>query len=270
MKRFGAYDIEDPSKIQGRDEVGVGDRSLAGLRLRAALEALGSTYGRVLLLGCGAGRYVRGLRRARQDLTVQGGDLSLHALQEAKTVDPDTDYIALDASSLPYRGECFAAVLFFDLLEHVPNHEGLLREAHRTLKPGGLLHFFVPLEGQPGSLYHLLRHSERFPIQRWKHDHVGHVNCFTSDDVIREVWDAGFEVESVRFGFHPTGQFHDLVDYWHRERALGGKGLMPKTTVDLVTRAVFLFSWRIQYFEDRLYGGPALASGLHLTARRPK
>lgn len=270
MKRFGAYDLEDPAKIQGRDEVKVGDRSLAGLRLREALEALGSTYGRVLLLGCGAGRYVRALRRARQDLVVHGGDLSLHALHEAKSMDPGTDYVALDASELPYRSESFAAVLFFDLLEHIPSYARLLREADRALKSDGLLHFFVPLEAQPGSLYHLLRHSERLPIQRWKHDHVGHVNCFTSDNVIRAVWDAGFEVESVRFGFHPTGQIHDLVDYWHRERATGGKGFVPKPTVDLVTRAIFLFSWRIQYLEDRLYGGPKFASGLHLTARKPK
>ena len=270
MKQFGNYDIEDPNKIQGRDEVDANDRSLAGLRLRDALEALGDTYGRVLLLGCGAGRYLRAMSRARQDLEILGGDLSLNALHEAQEMDPSADYVALDAARLPYLDETFAAVLFFDLMEHVPDYEGLIKEAYRTLHGGGILHFFVPLESQPGSIYHALRHSERLPIHRWKRDHVGHVNSFTSEDVIRTIWDAGFTVESVHFGFHPTGQIHDVVDYWQRDRAAGSHGVLPQVAVNAITRGVFLFTWRLQYLEDRLYSGPAFASGLHLTARKPK
>ncbi len=270
MRQIGGYDVEDPKKIQGRDEVDVGDRSLAGLRLRDALDALGDCYGRVLILGCGAGRYVRALGRARQDLEVHGGDLSLNALHEAREADATADYVALDASHLPYVENSFAAILFFDLLEHVPDYHRLLSESLRTLMPGGVLHFFVPLEAQPGTVYSLLQHSERLPIHRWKRDHVGHVNQFTSEDVIRSVWDTGFDVESVRFGFHPTGQVHDVVDYWQRERASGAKGLLPNKAVSLVARGVFLFTWRLSYLEDRLYSGPALASGLHLTARKPK
>ena len=270
MRHVGGYDIEDPSKIQGRDEVGLNDRSPAALRLRDALDALGDSYGRILLLGCGAGRYVRALGRARPDLRVHGGDLSINALHEARRRDATSEYVALDASVLPYRDGVFSAVVFFDLLEHVPDVHGLLREAARVLKRGGVLHFFVPLEAEPGTLYHMLRHSDRVPIHRWKRDHVGHINRFVSDDLIRYVWDAGFEVTDVRYGFHLTGQIHDVIDYWHRERAAGGEGLLSTRTVDLISRGVFLFTWRLSYLEDRLYGGRSLASGLHLTARTPK
>ncbi len=270
MKQVGHYDIEDPKKIQGRDEVDLGDRSLAGLRLREALEALGNSYGRVLLLGCGAGRYVRALGRARQDLEIHGGDLSLNALHEARLRDSSADYVALDASHLPYLDATFSAIIFFDLLEHVPEYQTLLSEAYRALRPGGTLHFFVPLEAEPGTVYHALRHSQRLPIHRWKRDHVGHVNSFTSEHVIRSVWDAGFDVESIRFGFHPAGQIHDVVDYWQRERSSGATGLLPQPAVDAITRGVFLFTWRLSYLEDRLYRGSIMASGLHLTARRPK
>ena len=270
MKQVGGYDIDDPNKIQGRDEVGIDDRSLAALRLRDALDALGDSYGRVLLLGCGAGRYVRALGRARPDLQIQGGDLSISALQEARRRDPTSEYVALDASRLPYRPGTFSAVIFFDLLEHVPDFHGLLTESARVLKRGGVLHFFVPLEAEPGTIYHMLRRSERVPIHRWKRDHVGHINRFISDDVIRFVWDAGFEVTGVRYGFHLTGQVHDVVDYWHRERAAGGDGLLSTRTVGMIAHGVFLFTWRLSYFEDRLYGGRSMASGLHLTARKPK
>ncbi len=270
MRHIGNYDVEDPAKIQGRDEVDASDRSLAGLRLRDALEAMGDSYGRVLLLGCGAGRYVRAITRARPDLDVYGGDLSLNALHEARRADDQSIYLALDASNLPFVDDSFSAVLFFDLLEHVPDYQGLLRESLRVIEPGGLFHFFVPLEGQPGTLYHALRGSTRLPIHRWKRDHVGHVNRFTSDDVIRAVWETGFEVTNVRFGFHPTGQIHDVVDYWQRERATGAPGILPMAAVELIARGVFLFSWRLSYVEDLLYGGPTLASGLHLTARKPE
>jgi len=270
MRQIGDYDIDDPKKIQGRDEVGLNDHSLAALRLREALDALGNTYGRVLLLGCGAGRYVRALNRSRPDLHIHGGDLSLSALREAKQRDATSAYVALDASVLPYRDDSFSAVIFFDLLEHVPDFRGLLRDSRRVLEPGGVLHFFVPLEAEPGTLYHMLRRSARVPIHRWKRDHVGHINRFVSDDVIRSVWDSGFEVSHVRYGFHLTGQVHDVVDYWQRERASGGEGTLSPRTVELLARGVFLFTWRLSYLEDRLYGGKTMASGLHLTAHVPK
>jgi SAM-dependent methyltransferase len=270
MRQVGDYDIDDPKKIQGRDEVDLNDHSLAALRLREGLDALGDTYGRVLLLGCGAGRYVRALNRSRPDLRIHGGDLSLPALHEARQRDERSDYVALDASRLPYRDGSFSAVLFFDLLEHVPDFRGLLRESRRVLEPCGVLHFFVPLEAEPGTLYHMLRHSARVPIHRWKRDHVGHINRFVSDDVIRSVWDAGFEVSHVRYGFHLTGQVHDVVDYWQRERASGGPGTLSPRVVELLSRGVFLFTWRLSYLEDRLYGGRTMASGLHLTAHTPK
>jgi SAM-dependent methyltransferase len=178
--------------------------------------------------------------------------------------------VALDACNLPYRDASVSAVIFFDLLEHVPDFRALLREAHRVLEPGGVLHFFVPLEAEPGTLYHMLRHSARIPIHRWKRDHVGHINRFVSDALIQSVWETGFEVNHVRFGFHATGQVHDIVDYWQRERASGGEGVLSPRMVELISRGVFLFTWRLSYLEDRLYGGRTMASGLHLTAHSEK
>ena len=269
MRRFGRYDIDDPGKIQGRDEVRAGDRSVAAIRLRAALDALGSIGGSVLLLGCGAGRYVRALKRYRPDLDVVGGDLSEIALQEALGLDRDGHYVALDASRLPFSDGSFDGVVFFDLLEHVPEYRRMLAEIHRVLEPGGALHFYVPLEDQPGSIYTLLKDSDRLPLRIWKRDHVGHINFFTSADVLHATWTAGLEVTGASFGFHPFGQLHDLVDYWQRERMAGGAGVLPLGAVNRIARVIFLFTWRLSYFEDRLYHGPRLASGIHVTATRP-
>lgn len=268
MRRIGRYDVEDPSKIQGRDEVQVHDRSLASLRLRHALAALAGVQGRVLLLGCGAGRYLRALSRERRDLNILGADLSRVALREARRRSPAHDLICLDASLLPFADGVFDAVLFFDLLEHVPEHRRMLSEIARVLRPGGVLHAFVPLEGKPGTVYHLLRRSRRIPINRWKRDHVGHINHFTPEDVFRELWEAGLNVEDRAYGFHLVSQIHDVVDYWQRERSSGGEGLLPPAMVKAIARAVFIPTWRLSYLEDRLYRGRHLAAGLHLTARR--
>ncbi|HUZ02850.1 MAG TPA: class I SAM-dependent methyltransferase [Thermomicrobiaceae bacterium] len=269
MRQVGGYDIEDVRKIQGRDEVYLYDRSLAGLRLRHALDALAQTRGRLLVLGCGAGRYVRALARVRTDLELHGGDLSLTALHEARGRDARHHYVGLDASRLPYREASFDAVVFFDLLEHVPDYRQMLDEITRVLVPGGVLHLFVPLEAQRGTVYWLLRGSRRLPINRWKRDHVGHVNRFRAEDVLHDVWAAGLEVTDMSYGFHAAGQVHDVVDYWQRERLSGAPGLLPPSAVNLLARLTFIPTWRLSYLEDRLYSGRLLASGLHLTAHKP-
>ncbi|MDI3339106.1 MAG: methyltransferase domain-containing protein [Sphaerobacter sp.] len=269
MRYIGKYHVEDPTKIQGRDEVRPGERSLAALRLEHALAALAGIHGQLLLLGCGAGRYLRAIARARPDLTLHGADLSRSALREAQWRAPRHHLVCLDASLLPYRDGAFDAVLFFDLLEHVPEHRRMLAEVARVLRPGGVLHAFVPLEGKRDTVYHLLGTSRWLPLNRWKRDHVGHINHFTPEQVFHAVWEAGLVVERRSYGFHLASQIHDLVDYWQRERVSGGGGVLPLALVRLIARAVFIPTWRLSYLEDRLYHGRHLAAGLHLTARKP-
>ena len=260
------YDIDDPTKIQGRDELRLGDHNLAELRLDRALEAVGDRAGRLLLLGAGAGRYARALAAARPDLDIVAGDLSQVAVAEAIERGGPPAYLVMDAQHLPFRDACFSAVVFFDLLEHVPDPSTMIAECRRVLALGGVLHFFVPLEDQPGTLYRALRDGRRIPIHRWKEDHVGHIQRFQQADVLQLVWDSGLTVTSVKHSFHLIGQVHDIVDYWQRDRSAGGRGRLPVPLVKLATRGLFLITWRLAYLEDRVYDGGKLASGLHVTA----
>lgn len=269
MRRIGRYCIDDPRTIQGRDDVTPHGLHLGALRLRLTLEALRDVRGRVLVPGCGAGRYVRALQRYRPDLWVVGGDLSRVALREAVQRDPDGRYVVLDACHLPFAAESFDAVVFLDVLEHVPEPREMIRECVRVLRPRGVLHAFVPLEAQPGTLYSLLRASQRWPIHRWKRDHVGHIQAFTDLDVLRLLGWAGLEVSCIRYSFHLLGQVHDVVDYWWRERASGGRGWLPLPLARLLVRVVFAVTWRAAALEDRLYAGRLLGSGLHVTAYKP-
>lgn len=264
------YDLDDPGKIQGRDDVHPDDRSLAALRLGRALDAIGSTAQSVLLPGCGAGRYARAFASRRPDWHVVGGDLSSLAIDEARAVGGGPEYLVFDAEQIPFPDCSFDAVVFFDLLEHVPHPARLLAECRRVLRPGGVLHFFVPLENQPGTIYRLLSRDRPVPIHRWKRDHVGHIQRFRDVDVLRLTWAAGLQVTAIDYSFHLAGQVHDLLDYWHRECAAGGHGVLPLPVVEAITRLVFVATWRASYLEDRFYAGSRFASGLHVTARKPE
>ncbi|HUG15840.1 MAG TPA: class I SAM-dependent methyltransferase [Thermomicrobiales bacterium] len=264
-----SYDVNDPGKIQGRDEIRPGVQNLASIRLDRALHALRDVRGSILLPGAGAGRYARALARARPDLTIVGGDISGVATHEAVAAGGGPAYLVLDAEAIPLRASTFGAVVFFDLLEHVPYPPRMLAESFRVLCPGGVLHFFVPLEDQPRTLYRALRRDRPIPIHRWKRDHVGHVQRFDRDAVAALVTRAGFTVVDKAHSFHIVGQTHDIVDYWQREREGGGRGRLPVAAVRLIARGVFVVTWRLSYLEDRVLRGPAFASGLHLTARKP-
>ncbi len=265
-----SYSINDPVKIQGRDEVLVEQRSLAALRLSYALDALPGPGNWILMPGAGAGRYARAFARHFPQSTITAGDLSSLAVKEAKELGGGPEYQVFDVSSMPFASASYDSVVFFDLLEHVPSPQTVLSECFRVLRPGGVLHFFVPLEAQPSTLYRLLQDDRWIPIHHWKQEHVGHIQRFTSTEVLKLCWSAGFLVTDLKFSFHMAGQVHDIVDYWHRERSRDtSSGKLPLPAVRAVSRLIMMATWRLAYLEDRMYRGSALASGLHVTATKP-
>jgi SAM-dependent methyltransferase len=267
--RVDSYHVDDPAKIQGRDEIVLGTRNLGEIRLRHALDALRDVDGRLLLPGAGAGRYARAIARYRPDLDIVAGDLSVQATREAVAHGGAPRYLVMDAQRPPFPDASFQALVFFDLLEHLPDPLAMLREANRVLAPGGLLHFFVPLEDQPATLYRWLQRDRPIPIHRWKYVHVGHIQRFAREEVLRQVNEARFAIVGSTSSFHVAGQVHDVIDYWRRDRQHGNGGTLPIPAVNAISRAAMMVTWRLAYIEDRLYGGPRLAAGLHVTARKP-
>ncbi len=262
------YDVDDPAKIQGRDEIIPGTRNLGEIRLERALDALGDIGGRLLLLGAGAGRYARALANARPDLDVYAGDLSRRAISEARSYGGTPIYVVMDAQAIPFADETFDAVVFFDLIEHVPSPATLLAECKRVLRAGAVLHFYVPLEDQPRTIYRVLRRNRPIPIHRWKHKHVGHIQRFDEQRILSLTREAGLTLDDTSYSFHLVGQVHDVIDYWQRERSTGGSGVLPVSAVNMITRGAFLVTWRLAYLEDRVYSGSKMASGLHVSAKK--
>jgi SAM-dependent methyltransferase len=262
------FDYESTATIQGRGEISSRQRDLAGMRLARCLQSLPAGPGRLLLLGCGAGRHTRALRRERPDLIVHGSDLSLTAVREAVRQRDGAYYTVADALALPYRDGAFDLVILFDLLEHVPDVGRAVDEIAHVLRRGGVFHGFVPCEGQPGTLFALMRGGGPVPIHRWKRDHVGHIQQLTVHEVRTLFAARGLRTVHRSYSFHLIGQLHDMLDYWRRETAIRARPGTRRRLILLLTRVLMAATWRLAYLEAEALRSWPVATGLHLTAVR--
>lgn len=95
---------------------------------------------RILDIGCGTGGNLDHLRRFGQ---IHGIDLSPIALHCSRQRGHERVMFAT-ANELPFAAESFDLVTALDVIEHLPDDTGGLREIHRILKPGAPVVIFVP------------------------------------------------------------------------------------------------------------------------------
>jgi len=109
---------------------------------------------RLLDLGCGAGRHMHAAYYGAR-CHVVGVDLSLDDLRRAREgfgALPDMEPKSGRAFSLargtalalPFSDASFDRIICSEVLEHIPDYEGAMREIVRVLKPGGVLAISVP------------------------------------------------------------------------------------------------------------------------------
>jgi SAM-dependent methyltransferase len=98
-------------------------------------------HGRLLDLGCGAGRAVLALNGARYQVT--GIDLSLNMLAAGRSLSAEARLSGANLLSLPFADESFEAVfMFFGALQHIPgraNRQQAVAEMARVTKSQGRL-----------------------------------------------------------------------------------------------------------------------------------
>src|ERR1051325_8771785 len=92
--------------------------------------------------GCGYGRTLAELSKAGFKNLV-GADFSAAMLRRAQTEAPASRLVRNDGQRLPFKNECFDAVLIFAVLTCIPHSDEqrqLMAEIKRVLRPGGLLY----------------------------------------------------------------------------------------------------------------------------------
>jgi SAM-dependent methyltransferase len=97
-------------------------------------------------LGCGCGGWTAYVQSRTPKLFREFAiaDSSTRALAFAeKSVGPDVKRYQLDLLNLPWTARWDAAFLL-DVIEHIPDHIGVLRQVAKALKPGGYLFVTTP------------------------------------------------------------------------------------------------------------------------------
>ncbi len=113
---------------------------------RALVNKLWNRYGGsdneplILDIGCGPGATLKELGNVGRSY---GLDVSDTALKYCRERGIDSVCMA-EASNVPYRDDLFDLVISVDVLEHVEDDVGAIREIYRVAKPGGLIIFTVP------------------------------------------------------------------------------------------------------------------------------
>ncbi len=265
MSRAQSFDYE--SAIWGAETVRPREWTIAGYRLDEVLVHL-PRRGRVLEVGCGAGRFLRALHRERSELELVGADVSRHALTILSEASPDIESRLVEGDALPAAPGEFDLVLAMDVLEHVSDPDRMLAEIRRVLTPEGLFHLHVPCEADPRSLWRWLpgQSGERGLKRRFG----GHIQLFRRDEILRRLRASGFEVVRVRNSLHVLGNLADVMlfiglAFANQRRPAGSL----TTTGDVIARKspVLRAVDALLCWEARLLGRIPSWS-IHVTARK--
>jgi ubiquinone/menaquinone biosynthesis C-methylase UbiE len=152
---------------------------------------------RVLDLGCGEGDIAAALAGA--GAAVVGVEVARAALERARRRHPDLDdlrLVELDGP-LPLDDGEVGRVVASEVIEHVADTEGWLREIHRVLAPGGELRITTPDHGR---LRLLLGGIERYSEPLGDHLHL--YSARSLRDVLGQL---GFGRVNVRRAGGPPG-----------------------------------------------------------------
>lgn len=165
---------DDEGFFQGYSQL---SRSVHGLDGAPEWETLRSmlpdlTGASVLDLGCGFGWFSRWAREQGGAEKVIGVDVSENMLArgKAETQDPNISYIKADLETLELDSEKYELVYSSLAFHYIENLQGLLKEVHRSLKPGGSLvcsveHPIYTASSRPEWIQHPSGH------QTWPVDH---------------------------------------------------------------------------------------------------
>jgi 2-polyprenyl-3-methyl-5-hydroxy-6-metoxy-1,4-benzoquinol methylase len=153
---------------------------------------------RILDVGCAAG-YLGAALKVRGAGFVAGVEASTEAVAEARERLDLVVHGDLRSVPLPFAPAAFDALIFADVLEHVPDPEAVLARYLPLLAPGGRIVLSAPNMRFYSVLLRLL-------FDRWAYCDSGirdrtHLRIFTKHSLLAMLRSAGLAVETLRRNF---------------------------------------------------------------------
>lgn len=137
-------------------------RALHGHIRRELTAGLGRGPASILDAGCGTGGLIRRLGPAEPAWRWTGVELEPLACALARErVGADTQIHEASVTALPFADATFDAVVLSDVIYHLDDDMAALREAHRVLRPGGILVVNAPAHPWLWSYHDVATHARR-------------------------------------------------------------------------------------------------------------
>jgi SAM-dependent methyltransferase len=193
---------------------------------------------RILEAGAGVGTITRRLAEAGHVVAVEPSARSSVLLAELAAGDDRIEVVHGTVEDVPAEASFDTAVLV-NVLEHVPDDVGLLRQLRVRVRPGGSVVCFVPA--------HAWLHS-RFD------DRIGHLRRYKRSSLAEVFGAAGFEVEVLRHVNAPGALA------WLAGARLLGMSPSPRST-DLYQRTVLPLVEKLEAGRQPPFGQSIVAIG---------
>lgn len=134
--------LREPVDWEAPDEKFIGHRNIILYSLARYQFVKPWLTGLCLEVGCGRGYGIGNI--SPQVPQVIGVDLSLKFLIEAKTQLYDSHFIQSNGLFLPFRSHTFDSVIAFEIIEHINDDLGFLKELKRMIRRDGIIAISTP------------------------------------------------------------------------------------------------------------------------------
>ncbi|EME40499.1 hypothetical protein DOTSEDRAFT_74159 [Dothistroma septosporum NZE10] len=173
---------------------------------------------RILDIGSGPGSITIGFARLAPEGHVTGGDIVPEVLKEAEVLAKEQNirnisFQQIDANALPFEDASFDITFCHQVLQHVGDPVGVLKEMRRVTKPGGLV------AAREADYRAFVWYPEPKELDRWGevYQGIGKANGAepNAGRYLRK-WaaEAGFTPSAVTFTWAPWNFQHEEAKQW--------------------------------------------------------
>jgi ubiquinone/menaquinone biosynthesis C-methylase UbiE len=202
---------------------------------------------KILDCGCGEGFYVMVLNQLFSEIEIVGLDHDARLLEKAEGwtgENRNVTWVLGDIYKIPFGDNYFNKIILSEVLEHLPDDLGALKEVKRVMKPGGILAITVPNHNYPFFWDPL----------NWTREHLGlghfspgsgflggiwamHLRLYYPEEIKELVKRVGFKIEEIK------GLTHYCIPFNHNILYLGKQFYTKLPVPKSVLRSMEKFEW---------------------------